>query len=118
MSHVVRTAHRHLHALRWHARFTSTDVSSPSYNPPPPTAQSDAHQKQKASSGRPVHPRIIFVRPWDGIATMAHAFAIARDIERRFGKIQEFKVLRVCGAEISKALYFSKCCCGILLVTA
>ena len=115
MFHVVRTAHRRLHALRWHARSTSTDVSSSSYDSPPPTAQSDAHQKQKVSSGRPVHPRIIFVRPWDGIATMAHAFAIACDIERRFGKIQEFKVLRVCGAEIRDIVFFLNVASGYCL---
>ncbi|KAF8585231.1 hypothetical protein K439DRAFT_1616065 [Ramaria rubella] len=41
-----------------------------------------------------MHPRMIFVRPWDGVSSMAHAFAIVRAIERRFGRIQEFVLVR------------------------
>ncbi|KAF8484085.1 hypothetical protein JB92DRAFT_3131939 [Gautieria morchelliformis] len=95
MSHgaAIRTASRHLHALRRPPlRLTppSTDISHPvSYlHLPAPQAQGE--------DVRTFHPnpRMIFVRPWDGIPTISHAFAIVRDIERRFGKIQEFVVLR------------------------
>lgn len=118
MSHgAVRIASRRLHALRWRTLSTSAGVSPSStdhQSPLPlsthdqPRAGSDAAQTPedrehpRASRGsRPqstaFHPRMIFVRPWDGLPTMAHAFAIIRDIERRFGKIQEFAIIRVCG---------------------
>ena len=87
---------RHVHSPRWRSISTYTEPS-----PRNPTLRPPSHRHTRSKQGYPeehirsLHPRMIFVRPWDGIPSMVHAFAIIREIESRFGKVQEFVVLRV-----------------------
>jgi hypothetical protein len=37
----------------------------------------------------------LFVRPWDGFKSLAHAFAVARELEKRFGPIRDIRIGRV-----------------------
>lgn len=37
----------------------------------------------------------IFIRPWDGVKSMPEAFAIIRGVERKYGKIRDFMLMRV-----------------------
>lgn len=36
----------------------------------------------------------IFVRPWDGISSMVEGLALIRGLERRYGEIQEYQLMR------------------------
>lgn len=95
MSGAVRIACLRRHAPRWRALSTSTHEQS---LPPPPPSHLQlliSRNKDREREPRDLHPRMIFVRPWDGIPTMAHAFAVVCEIERQFGRIQEFVVVRV-----------------------
>jgi hypothetical protein len=101
MFHGAAITSRHLHGLRRPPlRLTppSTDLSHPAsslHHEDPGIDDAPPQAQTQREGARTFHPRMIFVRPWDGIPTISHAFAIVRGIERRFGKIQEFVVLRV-----------------------
>lgn len=58
------------------------------------TIKTEAEENPSSSTFR--NPTTIFVRPWEGVPTMVHVFAIVRSIEKMFGKIDEIIVPRVC----------------------
>jgi hypothetical protein len=76
-------------------RAISTNPESPSSSTPQflreHTQQHESHPESAPTSysGR------LFVRPWDGISSLPDAYAIIRGIERRYGKIKSFRMLRV-----------------------
>jgi hypothetical protein len=39
--------------------------------------------------------RTVFIRPWEPIKDMVEALAILRSIERKYGRIREYRFLRV-----------------------
>lgn len=41
------------------------------------------------------HQRSVFIKPWDGIKSMVEAFAILRAVERKYGRLREYKFIRV-----------------------
>lgn len=55
----------------------------------------EAEEKSSPSTKFPTNSRMVFVRPWEALPTMAHVFSIVRNIEKTFGKIDDIIVPRV-----------------------
>ncbi|KAH9927832.1 uncharacterized protein B0H18DRAFT_1104001 [Fomitopsis serialis] len=71
---------------------TTESIESDLDLPPPLPESSSRHSKVRD----PVPPEetTIFVRPWDGIQTMPELLAMIRGLERRYGRIREYEVMR------------------------
>ncbi|TDL20097.1 hypothetical protein BD410DRAFT_829977 [Rickenella mellea] len=48
----------------------------------------------------------LLVRPWLGVQTMAHAFAIVREVEKRFGPLKDFRFVRDLDSKLQYQPYF------------
>jgi len=76
------------------ALSTIPDAGSASSSDPHPRPRRNPFRQRKrectpsSDSGR------LFVRPWDGIPSMPDAFAMVRGIERKYGKVKSFKLMR------------------------
>ncbi|KAH9949246.1 hypothetical protein B0H21DRAFT_729166 [Amylocystis lapponica] len=77
------------HSVR-RALTTAANSSSPPANHDP---QAPSLHDTDASNRFYAH-RSVIVRPWDGISSMPEALALLRAIERRFGRIRDYSILR------------------------
>ncbi|KAI0937759.1 hypothetical protein AcW1_003834 [Taiwanofungus camphoratus] len=71
-------------------------ASSESSAPPFPDSKAGVKinpRKARSSQRTEVKPGL-FVRPWDGISSMAEVFAMIRGIERKYGRIREYIIPR------------------------
>lgn len=94
----------------WRAMSTETASVLPARIPDYPAQTSlgeDAEAgSSKASSSKNVKHHGIIVRPWDGLSGMNDVFGIVRGIERRFGRIREYCIVRDFDSRTQYAPYF------------
>ncbi len=64
-------------------------TSTPSPTPPEPSVATKLRRQRRRARGT------IFIRPWDGVSSMPEALAIVRAVEKKYGKVQDFMVMRV-----------------------
>ena len=62
--------------------------TGPSQPPPSPVVEKLRRERRRQQGA-------IFIRPWDGVNSMPEAYAIIRGVERKYGKIRNFMMLRV-----------------------
>lgn len=83
--------------LRGARRTLSTAVQQSTSSRPPPFVTrpgkqtSQKHHGSEEDGGLPS----LWIRPWDGILSMADGLAVLRAIERRYGKLKYYHFLRV-----------------------
>lgn len=95
-SAVVLNNLRHAQAARQCTRrtlATATESDSLDVDFPPPLPEFDSSPDTSASA----HTQSVFVRPWDGISSMPELLAMIRGLERHYGTIREYGVMRVSG---------------------
>ncbi|KZT72446.1 hypothetical protein DAEQUDRAFT_809298 [Daedalea quercina L-15889] len=99
-SAVLCNSARHLRLSRQSTRRTlTTTVESdvPDIGFPPPLAEVETGEtgsKRVRSEKIAAEARAVFVRPWDGISSMPELFAMVRGLERHYGRIREYGVMR------------------------
>ena len=95
-SSVALNALRRVRAARTYTQrtlTTATEADSLDIDFPPPLPELDS--KSSGDSSISAHRRAVFVRPWDGISSMPELLAIVRGLERHYGRIREYGVVRV-----------------------
>ncbi|EPT02430.1 hypothetical protein FOMPIDRAFT_1022803 [Fomitopsis schrenkii] len=71
---------------------TATEPDSLDIDYPPPLPEFDS--KSSDTSSIPPHTHAVFVRPWEGISSMPELLAMVRGLERHYGRIREYGVMR------------------------
>ncbi|TFY61343.1 hypothetical protein EVJ58_g4562 [Rhodofomes roseus] len=97
-SAVLLSCSRQLRAVRHCAQrtlatATESDASESDIDFPPPLS-AFSRKRYKSTDSIPPEARSVFVRPWDGISSMPELLAMVRGIERHYGRIREYSVLR------------------------
>ncbi|KAL4249175.1 hypothetical protein ABKN59_007276 [Abortiporus biennis] len=82
-------------ALTEASASTSSATSPPPLDPYTPLPSASSLPSSSAPTTRSSrNTGTIHIKPWDGVHSMPEAFAIVRAVERKFGKIRDFKLGR------------------------
>src|ERR1700734_3698516 len=90
-----RAAIRHRNPCIWRTYTTETTDGSESQRPYFASLAERLDNERAKIPRASMAKKSIYVRPWSHPASMAEAFAIIRGIERKYGRIRDFKWVRV-----------------------
>jgi hypothetical protein len=96
--HRTHWSHRRPVAVTWFAHHYSS-LNSPPERPGPDRQHYSEIEFRPQSLGRTFSHNVthsVHIQAWETIGSMADAYAILRAIERKYGRIREFRVHRVC----------------------
>ncbi|KAI0800357.1 hypothetical protein C8Q74DRAFT_1364114 [Fomes fomentarius] len=90
----ARTVAFSRHVTRALTTEASTSTSPAGDVPPPTRSQNDLKRRPIGNYRMAKSDKTVYIRSWDDIGSMPEFFALLRGVEKRFGRVQEFRLPR------------------------
>jgi hypothetical protein len=87
------------HRPPWRSRRENSTFGSSSFE-----YRENTFRAKPISSRRKVNTDSIYIKSWDNLESIADGFAVIRAVERKYGRIREFKFMTVCSSSLKKNL--------------